>query len=198
MADSHSIVTDPFTRKLIRIKAAQLCRRSDFSRSDFDDLRQSMALYLLRKAHLFDPAKGTMEAFVTNALSTWVGMELRFRARQKRCDGYGAVSLEGTTVEFDGETSTLDALLNESDLERRTGSCSTSPFEAIDRAEAVRHAFGTLSRDEQELLTHVAEHGVSSAAREWSRRLERNVSRRWIQKAIAKMRVRFEEAGLGN
>jgi hypothetical protein len=198
MADSHSIVTDPFTRTLIKIKAAQLCRRSDFSRSDYDDLRQSMALYLLEKAHLFDPDKGTMEAFVTNALNTWVGMELRFRARQKRCDGYGAVSLEGTTVEFDGETSTLDVLLHESDLERRTGRCSTSPFEVIDRDEAVHHAFSKLSPEEQELLKHVAEHGVSSAAREWSRRTGRDVSRRQIDNAIALMRVRFEEAGLGN
>ncbi|MEL6740295.1 MAG: hypothetical protein AAFP26_06535 [Planctomycetota bacterium] len=42
MAQGHPVVSDPFTAKLTRIKAAQLCRRRDFSRSDYDDLSQGM------------------------------------------------------------------------------------------------------------------------------------------------------------
>ena len=45
MAESHDVVSDPFTVTLIRIKARQLCRRSDFSRSDYDDLRQELEQY---------------------------------------------------------------------------------------------------------------------------------------------------------
>jgi hypothetical protein len=47
-----------------------------------------MRLYLLEKAHLFDPVRGNLEAFVTNAINTWVGMELRYRERDKRRESY--------------------------------------------------------------------------------------------------------------
>jgi hypothetical protein len=197
MAERHKVVTDPFTRTLIKIKAAQLCRRSDFSRSDYDDLRQGMLLYLLEKEHLFDPQRGTLEAFVTNAINTWVGLELRFRGRDKRRGNIEAISLEGTAIEFNGETDTLDALVGDADLQRRTHAHSRSPIDLLEIAEAVRHAFGNLTSAEQILLVHVAEHGVASTAREWTRRTRRKVSRRQVENAIARMRQRFEDSGLG-
>jgi len=196
MAESHSIVSEPFARTLIKVKAAQLCRRSDFSRSDYDDLRQGMVVYLLEKSHLFDPSRGTLEAFVTNALNTWVKMELRFRARTKRRGNLDALSLDTAAIEFNGETDTLDAIVGEADQQRRTHSSSTSSVEAIDLADAVDYAMSRLSDDERDLLRHVAEHGVLGAAREWSRRSGASVSRRQIEKAVARMRHRFEDAGL--
>lgn len=139
MAKGSDVVTDPFTQTLIKIKAAQLCRRTDFSRSDRDDLKQGMLLYLVEKAHLFDPARGNLEAFVTNAVNTWVGMEMRFRGREKRRGNLSAISLEGTILEFDGESDTLGALLSEADLRRRTHRTPASPIERIDIANAARH-----------------------------------------------------------
>ena len=197
MSIRTDVVSDPFTANLIRRKAAQLCRRSDFSRSDYDDLRQGMVVYLLEKAHLFDPGRGTLEAFVINAVNTWVRMELRFRARLKRRGEAGAASLEGTSVEFNGEADTLDALVGEADLQRRTHRAGLSPLDRVDLADAVRHALSGLSPSERDLLRHVAEHGVAGTAREWSRRAQRTVSRRRIQNAVARMRQRFEDAGLG-
>jgi len=197
MAESHSIVSEPFARTLIKVKAAQLCRRSDFSRSDYDDLRQGMVVYLLEKSHLFDPSRGTLEAFVTNALNTWVKMELRFRARAKRRGNLDALSLDTAAIEFNGETDTLDAIVGETDQQRRTHNDSASSVEAIDLADAVGHAMSQLSDVDRDLLRHVAEHGVLGAAREWSRRSGESVSRRQIEKALARMRHRFEDAGLG-
>lgn len=191
MASSHDVVSHPFTITLIKIKARQLCRRSDFSRSDYDDLRHDMHVYLLQKSHLFDPARGTIEAFVTNALNTWVAMELRYRRRSKRHGGYRAVSLDDLTVENDGDTTTLGAVLGEADGHRRTQAAPLSTIEQFDLREAIAHAMGKLEPDERVLLIHVVKHGVASAAR------KRGVSRRQIHNAIARMRGRFEDAGLG-
>jgi len=186
------IVSDPFTVALIRIKARQLCRRSDFSRSDFEDLRQSLRLYLLEKAHLFDPVRGNLEAFVTNVINTWVGMELRYRERDRRRESSKAVSLERTAVECDGDITTLGAVLVEEDGRRLTQHDPLSSVEHLELREAVQHAMQNLDPEDRTILIHVAEHGVASAARAFSR------SRRQVLMAMARTRVPFEKAGLGS
>ena len=192
MAESNDIVSDPFTDTLISIKARQLCRRSDFSRSDYDDIRQSMRLYLLEKAHLFDPARGNLEAFVTKAINTWVGMELRHRERDKRRDSFKAVSLERTPVECDGDITTLGAVLLEEDGRRRTQTYPMPSVEQLELREAVEHAMQNVQPEDRAVLIHAAEHGVASAARAFSR------SRRQVLNAMARARVHFEKAGLGS
>ncbi len=192
MAEFHDVVSDPFTVTLIRIKARQLCRRSDFSRSDYDDIRQGMRLYLLEKAHLFDPVRGNLEAFVTNAIKTWTAMALRYRNRDKRRESFKAVSLEGTPVECDGDITTLGAVLLEEDGRRRTRTYPLSAVEQFELREAVQHAMQDLKPEDRAILVHVAEHGVASAARAFSR------SRRQVLKTMARARIRFEKAGLGS
>jgi len=194
MGNPNQIVSDPFTATLIRIKAAQLCRRTDFSWSDRDDLTQQMLLYLLEKAHLFDPARGNIEAFVTNAIDSWVAMELRFRGRHKRRGDYEAISLEGTLVECDGDSVPLRSVLGKADQQRRNQAAPACQFEA---AEAVAAVMGTLAPEDRDLLRLVAEHGKAAAAREWSRRSGAPVSRRQIQNALERFRARFEAAGFG-
>lgn len=191
MTVRHAVVTHPFTINFIQIKAGQLCRRSDFSRSDSEELQQGMLLYLWKKAHLFDPARGNIEAFVTNALTSWVGMELRRRARFKRRCDYQAVSVERTTIECDGDMDTLQSVIREADLQRRTQQSGLSSIDMIDLREAIAQGMSRLSARERALLLHVAEHGVASAARKG------RVQRRKIDEAIAAMRSRFEDAGLG-
>ncbi len=191
MASSHDIVSHPFTITLIQIKARQLCRRSDFSRSDYEDLIQDMRLYLVEKAHLFDPARGNLEAFVTNALNTWVAMHLRHLGRQKRRPVSRAISLEGTCLEHDGNATTLGAVLSDTDHGRRTQRGDLSPIERHDLRDAVDHAMITVAPDERALLIQVVKLGVAGAAR------ARGVSRRQIKKILARLRARFEDAGLG-
>jgi len=192
MANRRDIINHPFTAALIKIKAAQLCRRSDFSQSDRDDLQQEMALYLLRKAHLFDSERGNIEAFLTTALNSWVAMHLRHRAREKRRDGFRAVSLERTTIECDGDAETLGNVIGEADLRRRTHGSGVSPSELIDLRDELHVVLAALTPDERLLVVLVAEHGVAGAAR------RRNVSRRQIDNAMARMRQRFEDDRLGD
>ena len=191
MADRHDVVSDPFTVTLIRIKARQLCRRSDFSRSDYDDLRQDMRLYLLEKAHLFDPVRGNIEAFVTNAVRTWVAMRLRYRKRHKRSESYKAVSLERTTVECDGDITTLGAVLLEEDGRRLTRTYPISAVEHFELREAIEHAMRGLEPDDRALLIQVAARGITSTAKSLG------VSWRQVDNAMTRIRALFEKAGLG-
>ena len=197
MANRHHIVTDPFTSNLIRIKAAQLCRRRDFSKSDAEDLQQSMLVQLLEKCHLYDPARGSVEAFVTTVINSCVRMELRRRDCLKRSGERAAVSLERTPIECDGDSVPLKACIRDDDLRRKTGAGVRTPIDSLELSEAVAHAFRQLSRDDQELLMHIAEKGVASASREWTKRRGRTVSRRQVYNELAKMRDRFKASGLG-
>jgi len=188
--DPHAIVTHPFTDAYTKIKADQLCRRCDFSRSDFEDLCQDMRVYLLQKAHLYDPARGRVEAFIANALNTWVAMHLRYRNRECRHQGYKAASLERTPVECDGDITTLGAVLLEEDAARKNQIDPMASIEHFEVREAIEYVMQDLEPEDRELLAHVAEHGVASAAR------LRGVSRRQINNTMARLRERFEEAGL--
>ena len=187
----QSVVSDPFTVTFIRIKARQLCRRSDFSRSDYDDLRQGMRLYLLEKAHLFDPVRGNIEAFVTNALRTWVAMRLRYRKRQKRSGSYKAVSMERTPVEYEGGITSLGAVLLEEDGRRLTRTYPISAVEHFELREAIEHAMQGLEPDDRALLIQVAENGITSTAKSLS------VSWRQVDNAMKRIRALFKKAGLG-
>ncbi len=191
MAESHEIVSDPFTVTLIKIKANQFCRRADFSRSDYDDLRQDMRVYLLEKAHLFDPDRGTLQAFVISALKTWAAMHVRYRKRVKRHEGLKAVSLEGTEVECDSEIMTLGDVLLEEDGQRLTRTYPMSPTEQFETREAIDHAMKSLTPEDRALLAEVAERGVTATAK------ARGISWRQVHNAMVRIRGHFEKAGLG-
>lgn len=190
MASSHTIVSDPFTVTFIRIKARQLCRRSDFSRSDYDELRQGMRLYLLEKAHLFDPARGNVEAFVTNLLKCWVAMELRYRNRGKRSETFKAVSLERTPVDCEGDVTILGAVLIEDDGLRIKLADPITPAEQFELRESIEHVLRQIDPGDRALLASVVEHGVTATAEALG------VSWRQVANALARIRCQFEKAGI--
>lgn len=196
MAHGRDPVTDPFTAFFTSIKAAQICRRSDFSRSDFDDLKQGMMQYLLEKQGGFDPDRGSPEAFVTVAVNTWIAMHLRHRGRdQRRCDT-NAISLDHTTIEGDDDPVPLASMICEEDLGRRTGASALSAVEHLELVEAVRHAMAKLSPEEAAILELVAERGVTGAIHEWARLRGETRSRCWVTRQMTGMRRRFEDSGL--
>lgn len=197
MANRHDVVFHPFTRKHTRIKARQLCRRSDFTKSDYPDLRQELLLYLWRKAHLFDSARGNIEAFVTKATKSCVGMIIRHRERAMRSGDFRAISLERIYVEHDGGADMLRSVIAEHEHHRRVSNSTPSAIEQLELRDAIEHALESLTSDERDLLQHVDEHGVLCTAHEWSRREKRKVTRHQIEKRVLQMRSRFEDAGLG-
>ena len=190
MASSHDVVSNPFTVTIIRAKARQLCRRSDFSRSDYDDLRQDMRLYLIKKARLFDPVRGNIEAFVTKALNTWVAMRLRYHNRDKRRESYKVVSLDRTFVECEGDITTLGKVLLEEDGRRLTQTCPISAVERFELSEAIEHAMQNLEPEDRALLIQVTEHGVTGAAKSLG------VSYRQVANAMKRIRGIFKKMGV--
>lgn len=185
-----SIVLDPFTVNFIRLKAKQLCKRTDFSLSDFDDITQDMRLHLWKKAHLFDPTRGNVEAFVTRVLKSWVGMALRYRKRRRRSESYKAVSLERTKVLHEGDITTLGRVLLEEDGRRLTRIEFPSSFEQIDLLDAVEHSLKHLQPNDRAILVHVAENNAVSAARVFG------ISRRQVHNAMDRVRTQFKKTGL--
>lgn len=190
MASSHDIAFHPFTANAIRIRARRLCRRSDVSRSDIVDIEQDLRCYLLEKSHLFDPDRATLEAFVTNVVNTWMQMRLRHQYRHKRKGAKKAISLQNTYVECDGEITSLGNVLTDADGRRITRTEPMPASEQFELREAIGHVMTTLDPDDRALLEHVVEHGATSAAR------QRNVSRRQILNALARLRRNFEKSGL--
>ena len=190
MASSHDVVSNPYAQSLIRIKARQLCRRADFSRSDLEDLHQEMKLYLLKVGHLFDPTRARVETFIARAINSCIAMILRDRRRDKRRIDVERVSLEGTELPGDNETFSLWGELSTDDLFRRTGKMPDDPVKAIDAQDAFAWAMDQLCADDREIAALVMEHGKAGAAR------ERGVSRRQIDNALQRMRRHFELAGL--
>lgn len=182
------IVSHPFTITLIQVKAHQLCRRSDFSWSDADDLQQDMRLYLLEKAHLFDPERGNIEAFITQALNCWVAMRLRYRNRDKRRDSFKLVSLEATTNDGEGD---LGGSLLEDDGRRRMQAAGVSPIEAFEQREAIAHVMQSLAPNDRVLLADIAASGVAGAMK------KHHLTRRQVNAILSRLRPAFEEAGLG-
>ena len=191
MLSRQEVVSDPFTITLIRIKARQLCRRSDFSRSDYDDLRQDMRLYLIKKAHLFDPVRGNIEAFVTKALNTWVAIQLRYRNSEKRRESYKTVSLERTAVECDGDITTLGKVLLEEDGRRMTQVYGISDAEHFELREAVDQAVQKLGPNDRALLIQVAQQGITRTAKSLG------ISWRQVNNAMNRIRAIFKKMGLG-
>jgi RNA polymerase sigma factor (sigma-70 family) len=190
MASSHDVVSNPYAQSLIRIKARQLCRRADFSRSDLEDLHQEMRLYLLKVGHLFDPSRARMETFIARAINSCIAMILRDRRRDKRRIDVERVSLESTELPGDNETFSLWGEISTDDLFRRTGKMPVDPIDAIDSQDAFAWVMDQLADDDREIAALVMEHGKAGAAR------ERGVSRRQIDNALQRMRRHFEDAGL--
>jgi hypothetical protein len=192
MAERHDIVSNPYAQSLIRIKARQLCRRADFNRSDLEDLHQEMRTYLLKVAHHFDPERASMETFIAHAIESCVRMILRGRWRDKRRINRASVSLEGTEIAGEEESTSLWSVLRSEDQARRTGNTEHDLIEEIDRRDAFAHVFSQLSDKKRELVVQVMEHSKAGAAR------LRGTSRRQIDKELQAMRQMFIDAGLGN
>src|SRR5690606_30987232 len=143
---------------------------------------------------LFDPARGTPEAFVAMACDSWGRQEIRRRSRQKRAGDYTSLSLNGMLLEHDGDLLSLDRVLTAADLDRRHQRATSPPTEQIDRRDAIERAMEQLSPGVQALLWRVAEVGSTQAAREMSQRLGRRVTRHQVDRIVRAARPFFEAA----
>jgi len=132
------VLTD-YARKLIRFKARQLCRLHSFSKSDEEDLQQELWLAVVNQAGNFDPARASLNTFIDRVVNTAVAMILRDRQRQKRSNGFQAMSLDRTPADGHGNEP-LSAKVSKDDLARRVGVEPTDETDRRETAEAVASA----------------------------------------------------------
>jgi len=196
--DPYELVTNPCTVELIRIKARKICGLRGFPHRDLEDLEQDMSLYLFGKAHLFDPARGRLEAFVTCALKSWVGMRRRYLKRDKRRLDLDAISLERTMIEADGDQVSLRSVVGGADADRRLGIDRAAEAERIDLADAIGVLWKRLDRHQRTVLLHLAQRGGPDVARILSTRFRRRVALRHTKTVIEAIRDLARDSGLGH
>jgi len=189
-ADAQSVVLTEYAKSCIEFKARQLSRRSEFRRSDEEDLRQDLWLTLLKEAHRFNPRRSSLNTFVDRVVNSAAGMILRRPYRQKRASGQEALSLERTKVAISGEIKKpLAQFISEADLSRRTGASRSDEIALRDDTEAIGHALDSMPDEARQMCRRVMGGSIASTARELG------LSRRQIRKAMQAARPYFERAG---
>lgn len=197
-------VLTAYARSLIQFKANQLCRKPGFSRSDQEDLEQEFTLYLLSKAHLYDPNRGAkIDTFADRVVTSAVRILLRDRRRLKRAAGFHTRSLD-TLLKPSGEGtgSLLDQIAIRDDV-RRKGSLSKAGAERFasspDTAkglsrldgEELQAIYASLPPELQALWRQLCEKPPSGAAKGVG------ISRRQVANRIAELRTRLIKGGFG-
>ncbi len=192
-ADAQSAVFTEYAKSCIRIKARQLSQRSEFRRSDEDDLRQDLWLTLLKEAHRFDPERASANTFVDRVVNTGAAMILRRPYRQKRAAGEKALSLDSTKVAIDGESrKPLSQFVSDADLARRTGAAGNEDDARRDDRKAVAHALDAMPDNVRQVCRQVMGGNISTAARCLG------MSRRQVRAALQAARPYFELAGFSD
>src|SRR5690606_18928212 len=93
-AQSKEFILTEYAQNLIEFKARQLSRRWDFSQSDREEIQQELWLAVVDQAERFDSERASLDTFIDRVVNTAVRGILRNRERQKRANGFQAVSLD--------------------------------------------------------------------------------------------------------
>jgi RNA polymerase sigma factor (sigma-70 family) len=185
---ARDAVLTAYASSLISFKAKQLSRKRGFSRSDEEDLVHELTLTLLSKVDQYDPTRGaSLDTFADRVIDSAVKMILRDRRRLKRAAGFGAVSIDTTTVVVNGKPVFLGETIGDADRERVTLSERRSPHPDNDLSEVLR----ALPPELADVARRLQDGTVASVARDLG------TSRRQVYAAMAHIRKHFEDAGLG-
>jgi len=186
----RAALTSDCISNLIKFKARQLLRRPEFRGAELEKVQQELTLHVAQKAHLFDPQRGHVIAFITVVVDTAAALMCRSRGQLKRGPGLQVQSLEGSALLNEGEMSLLDRLV-EDDLHRRRGGQGVPDQRRqdarIDLADALERLSPRLRQVAQLLMN---DGGEASIARDL------RMSRRQVRKAIDELRGHCRRSGL--
>ena len=186
-ANGNGILND-YAQTLVQLKVRQLCRRAGFNRSDVEDLKQEIFLYLLSQADRFDPGRASLNTFIGRVVNSYAAMLLRQRRRIKHGARFQALSLESTMLEVDGIPTPAREAISEKDLHRRTGADSGSSIPLSDERMILDRVIRSLSPELQDVSHRLTYGTVTSVARDL------DVSRRQVHKAVRSIRWQFQLA----
>jgi DNA-directed RNA polymerase specialized sigma24 family protein len=187
----HAALTTPYVQTLIRCKARRIVQRLGLSRSDESDVAQDLRACVLKQAHQFDPALAGVNTFIARVVDSGAAMIVRDRRRLKRAAGLRLQSLEGSTLQHEGEEKTLADVLVDDDLQRRHGTWGTPDEErhdvSADTARVLAHLKPPLRAIARRLMKDDNEVSIAR---------DLGISRRQVRKAIADLGRHFKRASL--
>jgi RNA polymerase sigma-70 factor (ECF subfamily) len=170
------MIIDPTTVDFIHLvvhrTVTDLRRRGLVRRDEHQDCASALILEVLRVWANFDPERGTPQAFVNQVVSTRTNSLLRRRAAKKR--RLRAGTLDGAAGRVADESA--DGRVRE---------------RASDLHGDLAVVLGRLTDRQRDICDQLLRESVSPAARELG------LPRSTVRDEIARIRVVFEEAGLG-
>lgn len=181
---------DDFTVRFIHSKVCQLICRTGFIWSDFESLVQDFAANLARRRVKFNPAKCTWHGFVVVVCENHFAdllqrraAELRLRARE--------TSLNRPIRDAEGERTEFGATIPAEQHARRTGQYQPSHEEVSDNAMDIADVLSSLPSG----LCRIAALLMEGMSKEDIAR-ELKKSTKTVYRRVARIRERFEKAGL--
>ena len=182
----RAALTTPYVQTLLKIKAHQLSRRTEFRRDDLDDIQQDLIAHILAQADNFDPARrASANTFVTRVVETAIAMMIRSRKRKKRAAGHRAMSLESTVFKGDGRETSMAEVVCEDDLRRRLGGTAISDQDKSDIRSDLTDAVRNLPAKQRRVVLKLIDSTETAVAGEL------DTSRRQVRNATDAVRKRL-------
>jgi RNA polymerase sigma-70 factor (ECF subfamily) len=178
MESSRQFCLNEYANNFIRHKARQLIGKYGFTRDDYEDLKQELALDLLMRLSKFDPSKASLNTFVARIVDRKIANIIRDRRREKRDWRCEVVSLDEETIDQD-------------ECDRRFGRYDRPEAERRDMRLDVSLAVSALPSDLGSLAERLVRQTIAEAARDLG------VPRGTLyDTAIARLRKTFQDKGL--
>ena len=181
---------DSFASQLIRQKAWQLVRHPGFSKSDRPDIEQELAIELVQKYDQFDPERARETTFIARVVEHKAVSLVRARQAEKRHFRRNGKSLNETISDGDDGTVERAQTVDAAGAKRHTGQAPRSDEEVARLKLDIDEVLETLPADLRKLAEMLTEMTEYAASRQLGK------SRRQVANDVARLRERFEDAGL--
>lgn len=181
---------DDFVARFIRSKVCQLICRTGFIWSDFESLSQDFAANLARRKARFDPARCSWHGFVVVVCENHFADLLKRRAAELHRRAR-ETSLNRPIRDAEGGRTEFGATIPAGQHARRTGQYHSSHEEVSDNAMDIADVLHSLPSG----LGRIAELLMKGMSKE-DVACELKKSSKTIYRRVARIRKRFEKAGL--
>jgi hypothetical protein len=175
-----------FAESLAGEKARQIIGKAGLRRSDLEDVRQQLLLYVVSHLPRYDPRRGTPEAHVTMLIKTAVALLLRGRRLHKHGRGKPTASLDAGA---DGQRAFSD--LSRADHGRRLGRHPHDETDLIESRLDFAEAAGSLPTDLQILASLLLQGQTTSSVARLT-----DQSRRRVRARVEAIRAHLKRYGL--
>ncbi len=187
---------DDYAIRLIRHKARQLVGRAGFVEADRQDIEQELVIDLLRRLPRFDPTLSKRETFVTriveHQIATLVEAQKAGVRDYRRCAGSLDERHEDLDEATDGSPSDLPPVLDQKEYRREVLAAARRDGDRLALRADLARVLAELPADLRRLVEELYTANASEIAR------RRGIPRGTLYEVIAKLRNRFDRAGLGD